>query len=137
MRGIFRMARVTIADCIDKVENQFELVALAAQRAKDINSGAAITIDRNKDKDAVIALREIAIGHIKTDNLREELIRRLQTRSRIDQIDDENLDIENAAEDFNYVSGGADLHVSEDYSDLDNDQMFSDDIIDEGDEKGF
>ena len=72
------MARVTIEDCLEKVDDRFELVALAAQRAKDIASGAEITIERKGEKDTVIALREIADENIDTSVLRTEIVESYQ-----------------------------------------------------------
>lgn len=67
------MARVTVEDCVEKVPNRFELVLLAAQRARDIHSGAALTVERDNDKNAVVALREIADETVELDTLRYEL----------------------------------------------------------------
>ena len=72
------MARVTIEDCIDKVEDRFELVALAAQRARNISSGSDVTIERKGEKDTVIALREIAEETINVSDLREDLTKNHQ-----------------------------------------------------------
>lgn len=68
------MARVTVEDCILNVPNRFDLVLLSAQRAKQITSGNPLTVDRDNDKDAVVALREIADKTVSLDGLREELI---------------------------------------------------------------
>ncbi len=68
------MARVTVEDCIDKVENRFELVMVASQRARKIGSGAAITVERDNDKKTVIALREIAGETVTVDHLKEEMV---------------------------------------------------------------
>ena len=68
------MARVTVEDCIDKVENRFELVMLASQRARKIGSGAPLTVERDNDKKTVISLREIAGETVATANLKEEMI---------------------------------------------------------------
>lgn len=68
------MARVTVEDCIDKVENRFELVMVAAQRARKIGSGAAITVERDNDKKTVISLREIAGETVAVEDLKEEMI---------------------------------------------------------------
>ena len=124
------MARVTVEDCIDKVENRFELVALAAQRTKDISSGINITVDREDDKDSVVALREIANENIKPGILREELIRRLQTRNKIDHIDDDQSTAENTenSEDFEYVAD-SDFYIEDTDSEYE-EQIFSDDISD-------
>ena len=69
------MARVTVEDCIDKLPNRFELVMMAAQRARKIASGAPLTIERNRDKNPVLALREIAKETIEPSELKEELTR--------------------------------------------------------------
>jgi DNA-directed RNA polymerase subunit omega len=72
------MARVTVEDCVDKVTNRFDLVLLAAQRAREISGGAELTIDRDRDKNPVVALREIAEVTIKPDDLAEGLVQSLQ-----------------------------------------------------------
>jgi len=72
------MARVTVEDCIDKIPNRFELVLAASQRVRDITAGAAITVDRDRDKNPVVALREIAEQTISPDDLKENLIKRNQ-----------------------------------------------------------
>ncbi|MBR2124364.1 MAG: DNA-directed RNA polymerase subunit omega [Acetobacter sp.] len=66
------MARVTVEDCVEKVPNRFELVVYAARRARDIARGENLTIERDNDKNSVVALREIACGTIKTDSLLKE-----------------------------------------------------------------
>ena len=70
------MARVTVEDCVDKVPNRFDLVLLAAQRARQISSGADLTIDRDRDKNPVVALREIADETVKPPHLKEAVITR-------------------------------------------------------------
>ena len=72
------MARVTVEDCIEKVENRFELVLLAAQRARDISVGAELQVDKNNDKNPVIALREIAEKKLDNDDLKEGIINGMQ-----------------------------------------------------------
>jgi DNA-directed RNA polymerase subunit omega len=79
------MARVTIEDCIDKLPNRFELVLLAAHRARLISQGAPITIDRDRDKDPVVSLREIAGETINKDDLREEYIHAMQKHVEVDE----------------------------------------------------
>ncbi len=79
------MARVTVEDCIDKVENRFELVLLAGHRARLISQGAPITIDRDNDKNPVVALREIADETIITEDLREEYIHAMQKHVEVDE----------------------------------------------------
>ncbi len=73
------MARVTVEDCVDKVPNRFDLVLLAAQRAREISGGAEITLDRDRDKNPVVALREIAEQTVKPKQLQESLVQSLQT----------------------------------------------------------
>ena len=72
------MARVTVEDCVDKVTNRFDLVLFAAQRAREISGGAELTVDRDRDKNPVVALREIAEETVKPDDLEESLIESLQ-----------------------------------------------------------
>ncbi len=79
------MARVTVEDCVEKIPSRFELVMLAAQRARKISSGGALTIDRDNDKNPVVALREIAAETVAVEDLKEELIRNNQ---RIIEMDD-------------------------------------------------
>lgn len=79
------MARVTVEDCVDKIPNRFDLVLLAAQRARQISGGAELTLDRDRDKNPVVALREIAEVTIKPKHIEEALVQSLQ---RV-QIDDE------------------------------------------------
>ena len=79
------MARVTVEDCIDKVENRFELVLLASHRARTISSGSPITIDRDNDKNPVVALREIADGTLTPADLEEDFIHSLQKHVEVDE----------------------------------------------------
>ena len=79
------MARVTVEDCVDKVPNRFELVMLAAHRAREIASGSALTIDRDNDKNPVVALREIADETQSAEELRERLIESNQTQIEVDE----------------------------------------------------
>jgi DNA-directed RNA polymerase subunit omega len=80
------MARVTVEDCVDKISNRFDLVLLAAQRARQISGGAELTLDRDRDKNPVVALREIAEETIVPTELHEAVISNLQ-RVRIDDDD--------------------------------------------------
>ena len=79
------MARVTVEDCIDKVENRFDLVLLASHRARMISSGSQITVDRDNDKNPVVSLREIAETTISPEDLKEDLIHSLQKHVEIDE----------------------------------------------------
>jgi len=79
------MARVTVEDCIEKVDNRFELVLLAAHRARMISSGAPLTVDRDRDKNTVVSLREIAEETISPDDLKEDYIHSLQKHVDVDE----------------------------------------------------
>ena len=83
------MARVTVEDCVDKIPNRFDLVLFAAQRARQISGGAELLLDRDRDKNPVVALREIADELVRPDNLEEAVINSLQ-RVQID--DDDEVD---------------------------------------------
>lgn len=84
------MARVTVEDCILKVPNRFDLVMLAAQRTREIGSGAALTVDRDNDKNAVVSLREIADETVSLGSLKESLIR---SHQKVIEVEDEEEDI--------------------------------------------
>lgn len=84
------MARVTVEDCVLKVPNRFELVALAAQRSRGISAGAPLTLERDNDKNPVVALREIADETINLDDLRSSVIRGMQKHVEIDEPEDED-----------------------------------------------
>jgi DNA-directed RNA polymerase subunit omega len=79
------MARVTVEDCVVKVPNRFELVLLAAQRAREISSGAPLSIDRDDDKNPVVALREIADETVALDHLKSSVVRGMQKHVEIDE----------------------------------------------------
>jgi len=85
------MARVNVEDCIDKVENRFDLVLLASHRARMISSGAQITVDRDNDKNPVVALREIADETISPGDLKEDLIHSLQKYVEVDEPESESV----------------------------------------------
>lgn len=79
------MARVTVEDCVDKVPNRFELVLLAAHRAREISSGSPLTVERDNDKNPVVALREIADETQSAEDLRERTIEAFQTQNEVDE----------------------------------------------------
>jgi DNA-directed RNA polymerase subunit omega len=85
------MARVTVEDCIIKVDNRFDLIVLAAHRGREITAGSELTVSRDNDKNPVVSLREIADETIKIGDLKESMIASLQTQL----VDDETSDIEN------------------------------------------
>jgi len=86
------MARVTVEDCVLKVPNRFELVMLAAQRARDISAGAQITVERDRDKNPVVALREIADETIDLELLRDGLVKSLQKHVEVDEPEEDAID---------------------------------------------
>jgi DNA-directed RNA polymerase subunit omega len=91
------MARVTVEDCVLKVPNRFELVLLAAQRARDVAAGGALTIDRDNDKNPVVALREIADETVSPGDLKEDLIHSLQKYVEVDEPELDNVPLIGAA----------------------------------------
>ena len=110
------MARVTVADCVEEIPNRFELVILASERAKSISSGAPLTVDRDNDKNPVIALREIAAKNIDPEVLRESQIVGLQKNNKVDEAPEENLYAEaqeSAPEEVDYSSANEDIFSQE------------------------
>ena len=87
------MARVTVEDCIEKVENRFELIIAASQRAREISNGVQIEVDKDNDKNTVISLREIGDGAITYDDLKERYLKSLQ-KVVVNNDEDEENDIE-------------------------------------------
>ena len=84
------MARVTVEDCVERIPNRFELVMLAAKRSREISSGSSLTVERDNDKNPVVALREIADETVPLDDLREELIRGLQKHIEVDEPEEDD-----------------------------------------------
>lgn len=84
------MARVTVEDCVERIPNRFELVMLAAKRSREISSGSSLTVERDNDKNPVVALREIADETVPLDDLREELVRGLQKHIEVDEPEEDD-----------------------------------------------
>lgn len=101
------MARVTVEDCVVKIPNRFDLVMLAAQRARNISAGAGLSIERDNDKNPVIALREIAEETIEIDDLQEALIKGLQQHVETEESEDEELNLLSAGLDQDELEEGA------------------------------
>jgi DNA-directed RNA polymerase subunit omega len=102
------MARVTVEDCVLKVPNRFELVLLAAQRAREITSGAPLTLDRDDDKNPVVALREIADETVGLEHLRGSVVRGMQKHVEIDEPEETHeLELDPALFGVTAPSGGA------------------------------
>lgn len=87
------MARVTVEDCIDKIPNRYELLMVAAQRARDISSGAPLTLPRDNDKNSVVALREIAEEKVSIEDLQHSLVIGLQKYVEVEEPEEEELEI--------------------------------------------
>ncbi|MCW5700654.1 MAG: DNA-directed RNA polymerase subunit omega [Rhodospirillales bacterium] len=87
------MARVTVEDCVDRVPNRFDLVMYAAQRARNIGAGATLTLDRDNDRNPVIALREIAEGTVALRELENNLVKGLQKVVEFDDVEDDEMDL--------------------------------------------
>ena len=98
------MARVTVEDCVDKVESPYELVLVAKERSTQLNSGIEPTIDRDNDKNTVISLREIALDKIKVSDLKESAVYKL--RKHVEQVDDSIEDDEEIGDDFESLYKG-------------------------------
>jgi DNA-directed RNA polymerase subunit omega len=124
------MARVTVEDCVEKVPNRFELVMLAAQRARKISSGAPLTVDRDNDKNPVVSLREIADATIAVEDLKEELIR---THQRIIEMDDgeDVIDSMEGEDQWNAIAAASAAQGG--FDDIEADDEFDDEDEDEDD----
>jgi DNA-directed RNA polymerase subunit omega len=101
------MARVNVEDCVDKVPNRFELVLLAAHRARSLASGAQLTVDRDNDKNPVVALREIAEETLTADDLRESAIESFQRQIEVDEPEEDVMTL---------LAGNADAPAEDDMS---------------------
>jgi DNA-directed RNA polymerase subunit omega len=114
------MARVTVEDCIDKVENRFDLVLLASHRARMISSGSQITVDRDNDKNPVVALREIAETTISPDDLKEELVHSLQKYVEVDEPEPESPPL---------IGGAAGATADADDTEVTSDRMTEEELL--------
>jgi DNA-directed RNA polymerase subunit omega len=116
------MARVTVEDCVIKIPNRFELVLLAAQRAREITSGAPLSIDRDDDKNPVVALREIADETVGVGHLRESVVRGMQKHVELDEAE-ETAELEVDTSVFGFTAPGGALGSgearAEGYEDID------------------
>jgi len=120
------MARVTVEDCVMKIPNRFELVMLAGQRARDISSGGQLTVERDNDKNPVVALREIADETVELEHLRNSLIQGLQKHVEVDEPEEDEIDVL-VAQDLSMGAASEDdaiedgMSIQEDAADLDAD----------------
>jgi DNA-directed RNA polymerase subunit omega len=125
------MARVTVEDCVLKIPNRFDLVLMAGQRARDISAGAPLSIDRDNDKNPVVALREIADETVPLDALREALVRGHQKVVEADDSDEEVVDLMSGEEDWLKQGIAAEAVEGEER------KLFEDVSSDEGEEEEF
>jgi DNA-directed RNA polymerase subunit omega len=93
------MARVTVEDCVDKVPNRFDLVLYAGYRARQLSGGAETLVDRDRDKNPVVALREIAAKELKPEEVKEEYIKSLQKHAEVDEPEEARPDTDESRED--------------------------------------
>lgn len=114
------MARVTVEDCVEKIFNRFELVMVAAQRARRIGSGAPLTIERDNDKNAVVSLREIAGETVDIENLKEELVRNHQRMVAYEE-EEESIDLMDGEKEWSRMAEGAEGLYAEEEIDEDED----------------
>lgn len=140
------MARVTVEDCVDKIPNRYELLMVAAQRAKDIASGAPLTVARDNDKNSVVALREIADETVSIEELQKSLVMGLQKYVEVEEPEEEEMEIMAAEKELadlddqfsgvlldNEMSDGMQVHGEDDdaldldASDVDGDDLSLDD----------
>ena len=108
---VLGMARVTVEDCIEKISNRFDLVMVAARRSRDVASGAEINVERDNDKNPVVALREIADEKIIVEDIQESLVKGLQRHVEIDEPEEEDVDSEES-EEHKFIAGALDVSGS-------------------------
>ncbi|MFP4097392.1 MAG: DNA-directed RNA polymerase subunit omega [Alphaproteobacteria bacterium] len=126
------MARVTVEDCVEKLENRFELVMLASQRARKIGTGAVLTVDRDNDKNTVVSLREIADETIDTSNLKEEMIQSHQRYLPQDP-EEETIDLMDGEKEWGDMvdAASAGMYADEEAFSQENDEDEDDETDDE------
>ena len=107
------MARVTVEDCVDKVPNRFDLVLVAGQRSRQISAGEELTVDRDNDKNPVVALREIADTTIDNDELRESLIRSMQRHIEQDEPEEDDMALLMAGQEWSAATGSSSSQSTE------------------------
>ncbi len=129
------MARVTVEDCVERVPNRFELVMMAGQRARDIASGTPLTVDRDNDKNPVIALREIADGTVSLDALRDALIRGHQKHVEVEEPEEEIIELMAGEEEDWMGQGVAPDMAAEDEEDA-ADEVSEPSFVDSAEEEG-
>jgi DNA-directed RNA polymerase subunit omega len=129
------MARVTVEDCVLKVPNRFDLVLVAAQRAREITAGAPLTLDRDDDKNPVVALREIADDTVPLDRLQDQLIRGMQKHVEIDE-PEETIELESNLFGVTEALGVAGLAADAEEEPVEDDELAEDMLSVEDEEEG-
>ena len=125
------MARVTVEDCIDKIPNRYELLMVAAQRAKDLSAGAPLTVAKDNDKNPVIALREIADGTVNIEELQKSLVEELEilaAEKELSELDDQFSGISLEAGD---MSESMQIREGDDSRDIENEELDNDTVLDD------
>lgn len=120
------MARVTVEDCIEKLPNRFELVMVASQRARRIGTGAPLTVDRDNDKNPVVALREIAEETVDTEELKEDLIRGKQRIIALDDDSEDVIDSMDGEQEWSILAAQQDGEAGAESDDEDDEEMDDD-----------
>ena len=115
------MARVTVEDCVTEVPNRFELVMFASQRARNISAGTSLTVDRDNDKNPVIALREIADKTVELNGLEESLIKGLQRNVEMDEPEEDEVDLIAIQQDLSEHTSGNETPIGDLDGSLDRD----------------
>lgn len=120
------MARVTVEDCVSLIPNRFELVMVAAQRARDIHSGAPLQVDRDRDKNPVVALREIADEKLDIEGMKDTLVRGHQQQVEADLPEDDIIELMAGEQGWiNTGAAGEDSDMSEGFGEVDEDEDLS------------
>ncbi len=139
------MARVTVEDCIDKIPNRYELLMVAAQRAKDLSAGAPLTVAKDNDKNPVIALREIADGTVNIEELQKSLVMGLQKYVEVEEPEEEELEILAAEKELSELddqfsgisleagdmSESMQIREGDDSLDIENEELDNDTVLDD------
>lgn len=130
------MARVTVEDCVEKVPNRYELLMVAAQRAKDIEAGSPLQVDRDNDKNSVVALREIAENKVSIEELQHSLVMNLQKYVEVEEPEEEELEIIAAEKELAELDSQFDSSMLLD-TDINESMQIHDDSVDMDDEAGL
>jgi len=122
------MARVTVEDCVDKVESRFDLVLYSAFRSREMAEGAELHVERENDKNPVVALREIAEDKLKSSELEEDLIESLQTQIDVDEPDEDYIPL-SPKDDNSLSSNAGDAESESDAEEVDQKQMTEEELL--------